>query len=92
MLLVAAVRVFRTRTRLGVAVMLAVAAVFLIGPNLLLPSHNGLEMHWAWWENVVGDSYTIVTLGFVAWSVTANRPVVPWSTPPRILAPDPRRG
>jgi alpha-1,2-mannosyltransferase len=72
MLLPFAARVFWNGTRLRKAVVSAVLGVFLVGPHWLFPNDHGREMYWSWWENIIGDTYMIVTLGFVVWSATAR--------------------
>lgn len=43
---------------------LAVLALltFAIAPHCLLPSGSGHELHWAWWQQAVGDSYALTGL------------------------------
>jgi alpha-1,2-mannosyltransferase len=65
-----AVRVFRSGTRLAKAGMAGLLVIFVVGPQWLFPNDHGLELHWGWWENVIGDTYAIVTLGFVVWSAS----------------------
>jgi alpha-1,2-mannosyltransferase len=72
MLLPFAARVFWNGTRLRKAMVSAVLGVFLVGPHWLFPNDHGREMYWSWWENIIGDTYMIVTLGFVVWSATAR--------------------
>ncbi|MEU6644197.1 glycosyltransferase 87 family protein [Saccharomonospora sp. NPDC046836] len=53
-------------------VMIAVAAIFVVGPHALLPysADNTAEQHWVWWQHVVGSSYVLVALGLLIVSVT----------------------
>ena len=89
MLVPVAARTFWCGTRLRKAAMSALLAVFLIGPHWLFPNDHGREMHWAWWENAIGDTYTIVTLGFVVWSATVRvRAVRAASSPAEPVADD----
>ncbi|NUR30101.1 MAG: DUF2029 domain-containing protein [Catenulispora sp.] len=62
-----AVHVVRGGSRARIAGAGCVVAVFLMGPLLLLPVNQGREMHWYWWQNLIGDTYMLVTLSFVAW-------------------------
>jgi alpha-1,2-mannosyltransferase len=71
MLLPLAARIFWNASRLRKAGASSLLATFLVGPHWLFPNDHGREMHWSWWENLVGDSYMIITLGFVVWSATA---------------------
>ncbi|GAA0593460.1 glycosyltransferase 87 family protein [Kutzneria viridogrisea] len=59
-----------------------VTAVFLIGPQWMLPTFYGREFAWSWWQHLLGDSFVLVGLGFIAWAATRPR-----STPdsPRIV-------
>ena len=43
---------------------LAVLALltFAIAPHWLLPAGGGRELHWAWWQQAVGDSYALIGL------------------------------
>jgi alpha-1,2-mannosyltransferase len=73
MLLPFAIQVVRGRERLKIAGLALLTVVFLMGPLLLFPVDHGLEMHWGWWENLIGDSYLLITLGFVVWSALPRR-------------------
>ena len=77
MLLPFAIQIVRGGERLKIAGLVLLTAVFLIGPLLLLPVDHGLEMHWAWWENLIGDAYLIITLSFVVWAASARRTPAP---------------
>jgi alpha-1,2-mannosyltransferase len=35
---------------------------FAIAPPWLLPFGGGRELHWAWWQQAVGDSYALIAL------------------------------
>ncbi|HHU67851.1 glycosyltransferase 87 family protein [Corynebacterium sp.] len=50
---------------LAAAVMLAV----FTAPHWLLPHSNGAEHDWAWWAQVLGSSYLVVTLAVVVAAV-----------------------
>ncbi|MBF6224562.1 DUF2029 domain-containing protein [Nocardia abscessus] len=57
----------------------AVAAgcvVFLIGPHWLLPHSRDRELDWAWWQQIIGSSYVLVTLAVFVVAVVTYRPVV----------------
>ena len=36
--------------------------IFAIAPHWLLPTGGGRELHWAWWQQAAGDSYTLTGL------------------------------
>lgn len=67
--------VVRSGSRVRIAGIAALTAVFLVGPLLLVPIDHGREMHWYWWQNVIGDTYMLITLSFVAWVALARRAV-----------------
>ena len=48
---------------------------FAIAPHCLLPSGGGRELHWAWWQQAVGDSYTLIALATLTW--TAIKDLLP---------------
>ena len=73
MLLPFAIQIVRGRDRLKMAGLALLTVVFLIGPLLLFPTNNGLEMHWGWWENVIGDAYLLITLSFVVWAAVSRK-------------------
>jgi alpha-1,2-mannosyltransferase len=73
MLLPFAIQILRGRERLKIAGLGLLSVVFLIGPLLLFPVNHGLEMHWGWWENLIGDAYMLITLAFVVWAAVARR-------------------
>jgi len=39
---------------------------FAIAPPWLLPCGSGRELHWSWWQQVVGDSYALIGLAFLS--------------------------
>jgi alpha-1,2-mannosyltransferase len=45
---------------------------FAIGPHWLLPSGEGRELHWAWWQQVVGDSYALIGLAVLTQAAIKN--------------------
>jgi alpha-1,2-mannosyltransferase len=53
---------------------LAVLALltFVIAPHWLLPSGNGRELHWSWWQEIVGDSYALIGLAALAQAALKN--------------------
>ncbi|MGH3274097.1 MAG: glycosyltransferase 87 family protein [Streptosporangiaceae bacterium] len=48
--------------RCGLAFAAAGTALFVIAPQWRFPSADNRELHWAWWEQLVGSSYVIVAL------------------------------
>lgn len=53
------------RRKMLLAVGLPVLVVFAIGPPWLLPSDNKLELHWAWCQHLIGDSYVLIGVLFL---------------------------
>jgi alpha-1,2-mannosyltransferase len=53
---------------------LAVLALltFAVSPHWLLPSGGGRELHWAWWQQAVGDSYTLTALAALTRAAVTN--------------------
>lgn len=53
---------------------LAVLALltFVIAPHWLLPSGSGRELHWAWWQQILGDSYALIGLAFLTQAAIKN--------------------
>ncbi len=57
----------------------AVAAgcvLFLIGPHWLLPHSRDRELDWAWWQQIIGSGYVLVTLAVFVVAVVTYRPVI----------------
>jgi alpha-1,2-mannosyltransferase len=48
---------------------------FAIAPHWLLPSGGGRELHWSWWQQAVGDSYTLI--GLAALTLAAIKSLLP---------------
>jgi alpha-1,2-mannosyltransferase len=62
---------------------------FAIGPHWLLPSGGSRELHWAWWQQVAGDSYALIGLAVLTQAAIKNllpRPGTPGSEPRRQAA------
>jgi alpha-1,2-mannosyltransferase len=57
--------------------------IFAIAPHWLLPSGGGRELHWSWWQQAVGDSYTLI--GLAALTHAAIKSLLPrpkrWGPP-----------
>jgi len=49
--------------------------IFAIGPHWLLPSGDGRELHWSWWQQAVGGSYALI--GFAAVTQAAITALLP---------------
>lgn len=45
---------------------------FAIAPHWLLPSGGGRELHWAWWQQAVGDSYALIALAALTQAAVKN--------------------
>jgi hypothetical protein len=48
---------------------------FVIAPHWLLPFGDGRELHWSWWQQAVGDSYTLI--GLAALTLAAIKSLLP---------------
>jgi alpha-1,2-mannosyltransferase len=70
---VAGVRVWRSRNRRHAGILAALVVVFVAGQRFL-PHAEDRELAWTWWQHVLGNSYLLVGLAFLVWSVT-RRPV-----------------
>ncbi|WP_308014718.1 glycosyltransferase family 87 protein [Nocardia coffeae] len=53
----------------------AIAVMFMVGPQWLLPHGGDHERRWAVWEQLVGSSYVLVTLAVLVVAVVAYRPI-----------------
>jgi alpha-1,2-mannosyltransferase len=62
------------RRRLPVFAVLALLT-FALAPHWLLPSGGDRELHWSWWQQAVGDSYTLI--GFAALTLAAVKSSLP---------------
>ena len=45
---------------------------FAIAPHCLLPSGNGRELHWSWWQQTAGDCYALIGLAALTWATIRN--------------------
>src|SRR5215472_3766807 len=46
--------------------------IFAIAPHWLLPSGGGRELDWSWWQQAVGDSYTLIGLAALTQAAIKN--------------------
>jgi len=46
--------------------------IFAIAPHWLLPSGDGRELHWSWWQQTAGDSYTLIGLAALTQAAITN--------------------
>ncbi|WP_084495754.1 glycosyltransferase 87 family protein [Nocardia shimofusensis] len=60
--------------RLFAGVAGAITVLYLIGPHWLLPHSEDRELDWAWWQQIIGSSYVLVTLGVLAVAAFTYRP------------------
>lgn len=44
----------------------AALVLFYLGPHWLLPARDDLELTWTWWQQIIGASYVIFTVGVLA--------------------------
>lgn len=68
--------------RLFTGVVAAFTVLYLIGPHWLLPHADDLELDWAWWQQLIGSSYVLLTLGVLAVAAFTYRPVAPATSSP----------
>jgi hypothetical protein len=45
---------------------------FAVAPHWLLPFGRDRELHWAWWQQAVGDSYALIGLAFLTQAAIKN--------------------
>jgi alpha-1,2-mannosyltransferase len=64
------------RRRLPALAVLALL-IFAMAPHWLLPSGGGRELHWAWWQQAVGDSYALIGLAVLTWAAVKYLPPRP---------------
>ncbi|WP_405133681.1 glycosyltransferase 87 family protein [Nocardia sp. NBC_01388] len=75
-LLVAADAIARGRRNPAFLTAVFVATVmFAIGPQWLLPHDHDRELAWAWWQQIIGSSYVLFTLGAFIVAALTYRPV-----------------
>ena len=53
------------RRKLLLVAGLPVVAVFATGPPWSLPWDNGLEKHWTWWQQLIGNGYVLIGVLFL---------------------------
>ena len=44
------------------AVVVLAVLIFAVGLHWLLPAGGGRELHWAWWQQIMGDCYALIGL------------------------------
>ncbi|MCK0438340.1 glycosyltransferase 87 family protein [Gordonia alkaliphila] len=58
----------------------AVTAVFAIGPHWLVPywrsPQHSPELEWAWWQHLIGDTYSLIAAAVLLAGVAFYRPTV----------------
>jgi alpha-1,2-mannosyltransferase len=62
-------RDLRSAARAGLSFALL---TFAIAPHWLLPSGGGRELHWSWWQQAMGDSYTLIGLAALTQAAIKN--------------------
>ncbi|MEV4129152.1 glycosyltransferase 87 family protein [Nocardia sp. NPDC049707] len=63
-----------TRNRWFIGTVAAGTVLFMVGPQWLLPHSKDLELGWAWWQQLIGSSYVLVTLAVFVVAVVTYRP------------------
>ncbi|KAA9160157.1 DUF2029 domain-containing protein [Amycolatopsis acidicola] len=66
-------RALRAANPAALGGVLAVGVIFVVAPHSHLPATNGRELTWTPWEHLIGDSYLLLGLAFLAWN--AFRPL-----------------
>jgi len=46
--------------------------IFAIAPHWLLPSGDGRELHWSWWQQAAGGSYALIGLAALTHAAITN--------------------
>ncbi len=69
-------RAHTPRGRWFLATVSGATVLFLIGPHWLLPHSKDRELDWAWWQQIIGSSYVLVTFAVFVVAVVTYRPVV----------------
>ncbi|SFA75286.1 alpha-1,2-mannosyltransferase [Amycolatopsis marina] len=70
------------RTRVLLAL---VGLVFVIGPHTFMPQLHEVELHWMWWQHLLGSSYVLVGLTSLIW-LSLRRPAVERAPAPAAVA------
>lgn len=65
-----AIRLYRNHR--AMVLLAAVSVVFAVG-HRYLPHDDGRELRWTWWQHVLGNSYVLIALAFLVWSVVWHR-------------------
>lgn len=73
---------YRARNRAALALFGAGLVIFLASPQWWFPATQSRELHWAWWEQVIGSAYV--------WSALAALLAVALGYAPRLLPADPQ--
>ncbi|WP_406269773.1 glycosyltransferase 87 family protein [Nocardia sp. NBC_00881] len=63
-----------SRGRCLISTVAVFTVLLLIGPHWLLPHSTDLELDWAWWQQIIGSSYVLATLGVFVIAVATYRP------------------
>jgi alpha-1,2-mannosyltransferase len=74
-----AVVCLRAGQRGGVRLRLLLALiglVFVVGPHTFMPQLRDLELHWTWWQHLLGSSYVLVGLTWLI-VLSLRRPRTP---------------
>ncbi len=82
---VAGVRVAQTSNRRQAVLLAALVVVFAAGQRFL-PHADDREFAWTWWQHVIGNSYLLVGLAFLVWSVVRKPSPVVLTAPARVAA------
>ncbi|MBF6272120.1 DUF2029 domain-containing protein [Nocardia nova] len=62
------------RRRMWIAITAAITVLFMVGPQWVLPHNADRELRWAWWQQIIGSSYVLVTFAALVIAAIAYRP------------------
>jgi alpha-1,2-mannosyltransferase len=81
-MITAALAAYRAKDRRALALAAGGLALFLASPQWWFPGTAGRELHWGWWEQVVGSAYVWLALGVLLASAFGYAPnLLPAETP-----------
>lgn len=63
--------------------LIPVALVFVLAPHWWLPNTDDQELHWTWWEHILGNTYVWAGLTLLAFLTQWSRPNTVDVRPPR---------
>ena len=75
----AVARAWQRRRVVESLVLAGVLAAFWTGPHWIVPYHERVELHWNWWQRLIGEGYvllaaTFLTASALGWGPSRERP------------------